>query len=188
MLPLHTEAMIYRAVLDGELKIDEQGRIWRIAKRGWDRWNKRVRLNKCAKVRAEHPTPQGYLQIRVMFNGHRIYLQASRLVYFHFFGHIPLGMTINHKNGVKPDNKPSNLELMDYRQQAIHARHVLKVGRLDQNGEKNAMAKLTRWDVVKIRSRRLNGESLRSIASDYNVGFKAVSKIARGDRWAHVSG
>ena len=119
------EKIVYQTVLNGELEIDDQGRIWRIAKRGWDRWNKAIRLNKCKRVRAEHLTPLGYLQIRVMVNGKRYHLGAHRLVYFHFFGPIPKGITVNHKNGKKSDNEPRNLELATYSEQIRHAIKVL---------------------------------------------------------------
>lgn len=178
-----TEQIVYRAVLDGELEIDQQGRVWRVAKRGWDRWNQTVRLNKCEKVRAEHPLPLGYLQVRAMYDKKRSNALAHRLIYLHFHGPIPDGMTVNHKNGIKNDNRPSNLELMTDSEQQMHARRILKVGRLDQSGERNAMAKLTLENVKEIRQRRLNGESLKSIAEDFSVGLKAISKIARLQRW-----
>lgn len=178
------EKIVYQAVLDKELEIDSQGRIWRISKRGWDRWNKRVRVNSCTKTRAEHRVPQGYLQIRVMYGKKRYHTSAHRVVFMHFNGEIPKGMTINHKNGIKDDNRPENLELMTHSEQTIHARRVLKRGRLDQSGEKNSMSKLTKRDVKEIRIRRSNGEALKSIAKDYGVAYQTISKIARGDRWS----
>ena len=170
-------------MISGELQIDSQGRVWRVAKRTWDRWKKCIRVTPCEKVRAEHPTTAGYLQVRVMYDNKRVNASAHRLVYIHFHGQISQGMTINHKNGIKSDNSPLNLEQMTDSQQVIHAREVLMVGRLDQDGEKNAMAKLTQQQVKEIRQRRISGEPLKSIAKDFGVGFKAISKIARGHRW-----
>ncbi len=90
-------------------------------------------------------------------------------------------MTINHKNGHKSDNRPANLELATYSEQAIHARQVL--GKCKQDGERNNNSKLTEADVELIRIRRDNGESLRSIAKDFRVSDQTISKIARGERW-----
>jgi len=183
----NNEEMVYQAVLMGELQIDNQGRIWRVAKRGWDRWKKKVVTRKCEKVRAEKPMPSGYLIIRAMFNKRRYTAMAHRLIWHHFNGSIPKGKQINHKNGIKNDNRPENLELVTPSENTQHMIQVLKKGhQINQNGEDNNMSKLTENQIRDIRKRRLNGESLMIIAKDYNIAFQTVSKIARGDRWKHL--
>lgn len=177
---------IYRAVLSGELEIDSQGQIWRAKKRGWDRWKNQVVMRPCRRVRAENDIGE-YLQIRVMVNKRRDYTGAHRLVFRHFHGQIPPGLTINHKDGQKKNNHPDNLELATYADQARHAIRVLMVGRTDQGGEKNAMAKLRAGAVREIRRRRAAGESLKSIAMAFNVSDRTISKIARGQLWASIS-
>lgn len=177
---------VYQAVLAGELEIDSQGRIWRVAKRGWDRWHQTVRLNKCRRVRAERQTPQGYLQVRVMWQKQRYYTGAHRLVYIHFKGEIPEGMTVNHEDGIKNHNQPTNLTLMTYSEQSRHALHVLRVGRTNQSGERNAMSKLTSDQVQAIRQRRIAGEPLNRLAAEVGVAFQTISKIARLQCWTHL--
>ncbi|MGB8687142.1 MAG: HNH endonuclease [Microcoleus sp.] len=177
------EEIIYQSVLNGELEIDDNGYIWRVAKKSWDRWNKCIRIGKCKRVRAESVTDK-YLIVKVMFDSKRYTTGAHRLVYRHFYGQIPEGMTINHMDGNKRNNHPNNLEIASPSQQALHSLHVLKKGRLlEQSGEKNLMAKLTIEDVVEIRRRRLNGELLKAIAEDYGVSFKTISKIGLNQRW-----
>ena len=176
---------IYKSVLNKELIISENGEIWRIAKRGWDRWSKNVRTNKCKKVRAEHDVGE-YLTIRTMYNGRRFTTGAHRLVYFHFYGKIPKGKTVNHKDGNKKNNHPNNLELLTDKQQIFHARNVLKRGKLDQNGDKNNMSKLTKRQVKKIIQRRKKGEKLLSIAKDYDITFQHVSRLYKKQRWGHL--
>jgi hypothetical protein len=117
-----------------------------------------------------------------MLDGQNCHALAHRLVWRHFEGPIPGDLTVNHKNGVWTDNRPSNLELATYTEQAQHARNVLRRGRLDQFGERNAMAKLTTEQVQEICSRRADGELLRVIAEDYPISFKTVSQIAKGRR------
>ena len=175
------EEFVYQAVLNGDLIIKPDGTIWRIRKRGWDRWKKKAVSRPCKPVRAENNVGE-YLQIRAMLDGVRVYALAHRLVYRHFKGPILGDLTVNHEDGKKKNNHPSNLELATYSEQQIHALHVLKVGRIDQNGEKNAMVKLTTCQVTEIRQRRSSGEKLLSIADDYGVTFQTISKIARGDR------
>lgn len=171
------------SVMGSELEIDPEGRVWRIAARRADRWTGGTRLVPCDRRRAENRAGD-YLQVRVMMDGTRHAPMAHRLVYRHFNGPIPPGMTVNHINGTKDDNRPSNLELASYSEQVVHARQVLRRGRLDQGGTKNAMAKLTPEAVDDIRKRRVAGERLRSIAKSHGISDRTVSKIALGLRWA----
>jgi len=177
------EDIVYTAVINGDLQIDQKGRIWRIRIRQGDRWTRKVRKINCCRRRAEHRTPIGYLQIRMMTDGVRVHASAHRVVWRHLRGPIPNGLTINHKNGRKDDNRPENLELATQSEQAIHAVHVLKVGRtVNQKGEQNHACKLTDVQVVEIRKRRLLGEKLSSIAADFDVTFQTISRIARRTR------
>ena len=181
------EEFVYQAVLSGDLEIMPDGTIWRVRKRGWDRWKKKAVSRPCKRVRAEHSMGK-YLQVRIMVDGVRVYAMAHRLVYRHFKGPIPEGLTINHEDGQKKRNHPDNLEPATYSEQQLHAARVLKVGHaVNQNGTLNSMAKLTPDQVQEIRRRRKAGEYLSSIASDYGIRFQQVSRIARGDRWAHLA-
>lgn len=180
----NSEEAVYAAVTMGELEIDSEGRVWRIAARRADRWSGATRVIPCARRRAEHRTTLGYLMVRTMIDGKRHCALAHRLVYRHFMGPIRAGLTINHRNGSKSDNRPENLEPATHSEQQVHALRVLKVGRTDQRGERNAMARLTEAQVSEIRSRRARGEKLKAIAADFGVTDRAVSKIARGQRWA----
>ncbi|MDF5755788.1 HNH endonuclease [Spongiactinospora sp. TRM90649] len=117
-----------------------------------------------------------------MFASVRVNAMAHRLVWLHLNGPIPVGLTVNHKNGTKTDNRPSNLELATPEEQARHARQVLRRGRLDQFGSRNAMAKLTTEQVREICSRRADGVLLRVLAADYGVREQTISRIVRGDR------
>ena len=160
------EEMVYPSVTSGLLTIDREGRIWRAGRR------------------AENRTPSGYLQVRLMLRGKRHHALAHRLVFRHASGAaIPDGLTVNHKNGRKDDNRPSNLEVATYLEQATHARRVLRRGRLDQSGAKNSMAKLSASNVAEIRRRRMAGEPLKPIALAFSISDRTVSKIALGQRW-----
>lgn len=182
--PQMRENEAYVAVMTGELEVDIEGRVWRTARRRWNRWMNASESLPVTRRRAENQTTRGYLQVRVMLDGKRVHALAHRLVYRHFFGPIPPGMTINHKSGIKSDNRPENLELATPSENTLHSLRVLKHGRIDQRGTANAMVKLTAAQVAEIRTRRTAGEKLASIAADFGVTYQTVSKIARGDRWA----
>jgi len=180
MLSKNTENLVYHAVESGELEIDSEGRIWRVACRRWNRWTKQTETLPCTRRRAENNLG-GYLQVRVMIDNKRSHALAHRLIWLHFHGEIPPTLTINHKNGNKQDNRPENLELATYSQQARHRNDVLGKGR-KQNGEMNSMHKLTDAQVVEIRELRAGGMRLAEIGKRYKVSYQAVSKIARRER------
>jgi len=171
------ERKLIRFVESGEWSIDDEGRIWRM--RTW-------RGNPIKPRRAEKRGGK-YLGISRMKYGVYIIGFAHRLVWQHFFGDIPDGLIINHINGAKKDNRPSNLELATYGYNAQHAHRVLNAGR-DQRGEKNHATKLTRAQIIDMRRRRAAGESLDSLAASFATAFQTVSKIVRGERWAHIGG
>jgi hypothetical protein len=100
-----------------------------------------------------------------------------------FHGKIPQGMVVNHKDGNKKNNLLSNLEIATPQQNSIHSIHVLKHGNvLNQWGENNPSAKLTNKQVLEIIDRRKQGETLKTIAQDYNVTIQTISKIVLGQR------
>lgn len=184
MRPTTSEEIVYKAVVRGELEIDKEGRIWRVLLRHGTRWGSGVQVIPCERRRAENRTGRIYLQVRVMVDWVRTHCMAHRLVWRHFNGPIQQGLTINHKNGKKDDNRPENLELATYSEQQIHATRILKVGHAcNQNGEKNSMAKLTEAMVREIRRRRRAGENLIPIAKDFGIAMQTVSRIVRRDRW-----
>lgn len=183
----NSEEFIYQAVLTGELEIMPDGTIWRVKKRVWDRWTGATVTRPCRRVRAERSSGRKgvYLQVSLMRDGKRVYALAHRLVWRHFKGPIPDGMTVNHRDGQKKLNPPGNLELATGSEQQVHAVRVLKTSRLaHQSGEANKMATLTDEQVAEIRRRRKAGEKLQAIADDYGIAMQTVSKIARGDRRA----
>ena len=163
------ERILYQVVEAGEWRIDDCGRIW-----------------KANNQRVERIMPNGYLIVRKMREGIRLTTGAHRLVYFHFNGTIPVGLTVNHKNGIKSDNRPENLELATYSEQIKHA---YKIGLKNQDGERNPAAKLTNAQIHKIREEYAAGNTTQNtIAQRYGVTFQAISKIVRGERRQTQSG
>ena len=110
----------------GRFSVDSEGRIWRHAQRaksgrpGW------VKLT--TQRRAESASG-AYLAVSIELRGKRRRIQAHRAVSMAANNCIiPAGMLPNHKNGDKHDNRPGNLELVTFSENAIHARDELGVG------------------------------------------------------------
>jgi len=174
------EDQVMAAVHSGTLEVDSEGRVWRVKKRGWDRWKQEAVDRPCKRVRAENRTNLGYLQLRLMMDGVRAHVMAHRIVYRVKCGEIPPELTINHKNGIKNDNRPENLEVVTYSE---NMKHAYRTGLKDEYGEKNPQSKLTTSEVVEIRRLYAKGETTQAqLAAKYSVTFQTISDIVRGER------
>ena len=176
----------------GLFEIASDGKIWRIAKRHGrgvrpgGGYYTGAKTSPCQKVRAEYATQQGYLLVRATINGQRIVTGAHRLVWHNSNGPIPAGLTINHKNGVKADNRPRNLEPATMSEQRRHAIEVLNVNRHRPQGSKHPKTSLSESDVIKIRRLRSEGMMIMEIASQYSMKNRAISAICNRRTWKHI--
>lgn len=173
------ERTLIQLVERGEWEIDDQGRVWRtVIRTGLKSGGSH--LVPCARRRVEKATPDGYLMVRAMIDGKRVCGEAHRLVWQHEHGDITDGQTVNHKNGLKDDNRPSNLELRSYSEQLSHAH---RSGLLDQFGQKNPAAKLSDREVAQIRlAYDQGGHTMQSLADRFGVRVQHVSRLVRGQR------
>ncbi|TRZ48229.1 HNH endonuclease [bacterium] len=178
------ENWIYPLVQSGELEIDNLGRVWRVKKRSGAAGGG-VRIHPCKKVRAEVMNLR-YLQVKAMIGGVRRYAAAHRLVWLHFKGGLPTGITINHINGIKTDNRPENLELATPSEQMIHAKTVLGWKPKGPVGSSNSKTHLSDSDVSIIRARRIGGESFQVLSRDYSISRDAVYQICTRRSWRHI--
>lgn len=133
------------------------------------------------------PTPRGYLIVCLFKDRQRNWMTVHRIVFKTFIGNIPNGFTINHKNGIKIDNKLSNLESATHSYNITHSYRSL--GKKPPNnpnyGEKNGSAKLTRKQVQEIKEKYAKGDIFqKALANEYGVRQCHISRIVRGESWA----
>ena len=122
-------------------------------------------------------TGAGY--IRINSNGKLVGL-AHRFVWESVHGDIPPGLTINHINGVKDDNRIQNLELATHSENTYHA---YRSGLTSAVGERNGRARLTENDVRAIRQ---SPKKVSELASTYGVSETSIRAVRTGRRWSHV--
>jgi len=91
---------------------------------------------------------------------------------------------VNHKNGIKSDNRSENLEWVSVSENHNHAfRTGLKTGR---KGMSHHNAKLTDSDVLEIRRLRSSGVSRPAISRQFGVGCGCVRDIVLRNHWKHI--
>lgn len=88
---------------------------------------------------------------------------------------------VNHKNGIKTDNRSENLEWCTQRENMIHAFRTGLQG--PNNGEKNGRSKLTEDQVMKIRSTHHFYNSHEEIAIQYGVTRRTIDRIINYSNW-----
>ena len=103
-----------------------------------------------------------------------------------FIGPCPEGLVTNHKNCIKADNRPENLEYVTQADNLQHARdngHGPRPTPL--RGEQHHQAKLTEGDVRDIRCLAVQ-QSVRKLADKYGVSPGCISGIVYRHNWKHV--
>lgn len=125
----------------------------------------------------------GYLEVAPMINGKRTKELVHRLIGLAFVQGYEQGLTINHINGVKTDNRPENLEWVSL---ARNSKHQWEIGLVDLRGEKHPSAKLTSKRVIAIRDVVRNGIPMHTVALIAGVSPSLINHIMEGRRWASV--
>jgi hypothetical protein len=98
---------------------------------------------------------------------------------------------VNHKNGVKKDNRPTNLEWTTYSANNQHAFDIgLKRRESGVSGEKIGTSKLTAENVRYIRNNIIRKPKSKSnseyLAKMFNVNGSTIRRAARKDYWKTI--
>jgi hypothetical protein len=132
-------------------------------------------------------TSNGYFTVVLCYPGtgkkkrmtliHRIVAEA-------FLGPCPHKWEVDHKNGIKTDNRVENLE---YVTSSENTRRSFAMGlQTGKRGEENPLAKLTEENVKDIRA-LASTMMQKDIATMFGISKMAVCFIVNRKRWAHVA-
>jgi hypothetical protein len=142
------------------------------------------------KQSLNHKGPKGYFIIQL---GAKNYRLVHRLVIEVFYGSSEFN--VNHKNGIKTDNRLENLEYCTAKENTQHAwdiglcesiRDKAKQTGLASFGEKNGMSKISDITAAQILAHRNTGVTQRATASIFGVSREHVRDIWSGRRRKHL--
>jgi hypothetical protein len=99
--------------------IDNKGMVWS------DKPSPRYNPNGEMRILRPRNHPSGYLYVGLYIgnggNKQRLWRRVHRLVAEAFLGNIPNGWEVDHKNGIKTDNRLENLRIVTHRENMIEA-------------------------------------------------------------------
>lgn len=131
-------------------------------------------------------TKQGYLSVQLKNKGKSILVH--RLVALAFIHNINGKPHVNHKNGVKDDNRVDNLEWCTQSENQIHAyKNNLQIPSLHKRacGENQGSSKLKEKDVVYILKNYKKGMGIE-LSEFFNVSQTTILNIVNRKIWTNV--
>lgn len=124
---------------------------------------------------------EGYLSVALCINGKPTTKLVHRLVGQAFLLKDIEKAFINHKNGIKIDNRLDNLEWCTTKENNQHS-HDLN---LSKKGVDHPNSKLLEKDIFEIRN-KLKHLSQTEVSEIYGVSQTLISKIKRNKIWKHL--
>lgn len=133
------------------------------------------------KILKPKNTTYGYLEVCLCIDSNNYSVGIHRLVALSFIPNPENKPTVNHKNGIKNDNKLENLEWATFKEQINHADST---GLRDINGENHKRSKLKEADIIDIRT---SEDHWKILAEKYSVNKSCIFKIRARIAWRHIA-
>ena len=131
------------------------------------------------------PDKDGYLRVVLFKDGERKDFGIHRLVGIVYIDNLDNKPQINHKNGIKTDNRVKNLEWTTAKENIAHSiENNLKVSAL---GERHGNSILTNEHVIEING-LLGKMKQREIANKFGIHHSIISDIKLGKTWGWLTG
>lgn len=156
------------------------GRVRSVEREVYTRYGK-TRITKSNIVGSKER--KGYLVCGIMVGGIKKIFKAHRLVAEVFCCNPYNKPFVNHIDGIKTNNHPSNLEWVTNLENMQHARAI---GLMDNSGyklgEENPSFKLAEKDLILIRKLHSLGVPIPEMAKHYKMSKSYLYAICRGEQ------
>lgn len=134
--------------------------------------NKNVKKSKTGNLSGLKLSKKGYKRVNL---NNKVYF-VHRLIAITFLNNVEELPQVNHKNGIKTDNRLENLEWCSNQQNRDHAvKNGLQANRA--NTPKGKFVKISMDDLEVIVNMIKNGETQSKVASKFNVCQQTISKV-----------
>lgn len=125
----------------------------------------------------------GYLETGISIENIPFRMKIHRLAWRLYYGKWPMG-TINHKNGIKHDNRIENLEDITIQENLKHS--IYELGN-HWIGENHGKSILTEKEILEIREKYIPWKyTMRMLADEYNVCYSTIQGIITKKYWKHI--
>ena len=120
---------------------------------------------------------RGYRSVRLTKDKKRSIGSVHRIVASSFLDYCHEKIEVNHKNGLKSDNRVENLEWCNRKENVDHS---IKYGLV------NYAKKLDEFKVLAIHTFFLSGKKVTEIANMYGISASTISEIVNKKTWKNV--
>ena len=133
------------------------------------------------KILKERIDTSGYVIYSFSIDGKMKNFKAHRIVATAFIPNPENKPQVNHKNGIKTDNRVENLEWVTGKENTIHAvkNNLIKKAK----GERHGMSKLKNEDVLFIRNSLLTNVYLAKI---FDISQSNIGNIKNKKTWKNI--
>lgn len=181
---------------EGLYAITKDGRVWSYPKK---KWHGGIEHN--GKWINQTYDQAGYLKLNLWKNKKRNRAYIHRLIGETFIKNQFNKQQINHKNGIKTDNRIENLEWCTNQENCIHAWKTglrvvtkkmmitYKLNGLKNKGNKNRLGtgKFSKDIILQIRDRLAKGDLGINISKELKVSKQTISEIKHNKIYAWVN-
>jgi len=127
-----------------------------------------------------------YPRVNLSNRGTRRTRTVHKLVAEAFLGPCPEGREVDHCDGDKTNNRPSNLEYVTHAENRGRAKKLGLCRGGCLRGEDSGTARLTEAQVRRIRALYDRGRTQKSIAQRFGMSQPHIHAIVHRRAWAHV--
>lgn len=169
---------------EGHYQVSNLGAIKSFPKRFYHVISKKYVFKKEKIIRDKATNHYGYYNVILRKEGEPKFYLIHRLVAQHFIPNPENKPQVNHKNGIKIDNRVENLEWVTQQENITHA---ISTGLKNTKGEMHCRHKLTEGDVLAIRGKyKFVKHGCRKLAEEYNVSTSSIHGIIQRTTWRHI--